>query len=330
MQSLLRVLSLTVFLMVQAADAFAAIAYVHELQGTLTGQYGSGPERALKIGDQLDSGVMLSTGQKSTAVVKFEDGQIIVLQPDTRFAVRDYRYSAKQPGESSVLLQLFTGGMRFVTGVIGSTNREAFKLNVGTATIGVRGTDATVIYDAIANIVTAAVNAGAVALQTPLGIVTIPTGSFTSAPPNAAPPAPAPIAQATAVVAVQLAQASSVAVPINTPIVVQASAQAAVAQAEATAAAQAAAAAPNNVAAQQAAAAAQAAANSALQNAIQAATQAYQQAIQAGAVPPAPPAPPTTPAVQPQPPAPPTPAPAVPTPTPTTTTPGGGGVASPS
>ena len=273
----------------------APIAYVHELTGTMQAQYGSGTPQDLKIGGTIEPGGILSTGAGSNAVVKFEDGQLMVMQPETRFAVRQYDFVKTNVAKSSAVFELLKGGLRFVTGVIGATNKDAFKLVAGTATIGIRGTDGTVIYDAIANVITAAVNAGALALQTPLGIATIPTGAFSSSAPNIPPAPPAPIAQATAVVAVQLAQARAVPVPINTPVVVAVSAQAAVAQATARAAAQAAAAAPTNAAAQQAAAQAQAAADAALQTAVQAATQVYQQAIQSGAVPPAPAAAPVTP-----------------------------------
>ncbi len=302
MQTLLRVLSLAVFLMMPVANAFAAAAYVHELQGTLTGQYGSAPATPLKIGDLVDPGVLLTTGEKSTAVVKFEDGQIVVLQPNTQFAVRQYTYNAKQVKDSNILFQLVQGGLRFVTGVIGATNHDAFKLTVGTATIGVRGTDGIALY--IQGVITAAVSVGSLALQTPLGIANIPTGTFTSAPPTAPPSVPSPIAQAAAVapvVAAQLAQATAVAVPINTPVVVQASANAAAAQNTARIAAQVAAAAPTNAAAQQIAAQAAAAAQAALQTAVQAASQAFQQAVQAGATVPTPPAPPTAPPTPPAP-----------------------------
>ena len=273
----------------------APIAYVHELTGNMAVQYGSGAPQGLKIGSTIEPGGVLSTGADSNAVVKFEDGQLMVMQPNTRFAVRQYDYVKTNVAKSSAVFELLRGGLRFVTGVIGATNRDAFKLTAGTATIGIRGTDGTVIYDAIANIVTAAVNAGALALQTPLGTSNISVGAFSTSTTTAPPSAAAPLAQATAVVAAQLAQASAVPVPINTPVVVAASAQAAVLQATARAAAQAAAAAPADAAAQQAAAAAQAEANTALQAAVQAATQAFQQAIQAGAVAPTPPAPPVTP-----------------------------------
>lgn len=272
----------------------APVAYVHELTGNMQVQYGTRAPQDLKIGGTIEPGGVLSTGSGSNAVVKFEDGQLMVMQPNTRFAVRKYDYIKTNVAKSSAVFELLAGGLRFVTGVIGATNRDAFKLTAGTATIGIRGTDGTVIYDAIANVVTAAVNAGALALQTSLGTTNISLGTFSRSTASAPPTAPAPLAQATAVIAAQLAQARAVPVPINTPVVVQASAQAAVAQATARAAAQAAAAAPTNAAAQQAAAQAQSAADTALQAAVQAATQAFQQAIQAGAVAPTPPAPPTS------------------------------------
>ncbi len=329
MQNLLRVLSFAVLLALPATGALAAVAYVHQVQGTLTAQYGGGPARALKLGDLLDPGVTLSTGARSTAIVKFEDGQIVVLEPDTRFTVRQYSYNKTQVRNSNILFQLLQGGLRFVTGVIGSTNHDAFKLTAGTSTIGVRGTDGTALYDAISNIITVAVEVGTLALQTPAGTATIPTGAFSSFTPGAPPSAPAPIAQATAAVAARLALASSVAVPINTPIVVELTARAVVLQAAARAADAAAAAAPDNAAAQQAAREADAAAAEALNIAAQAAVEAFQAAVQAGAVPPAPPAPPTAGTeTQGQPPGQPpgSTAPVAPTPTPG----GGVGAASPS
>jgi hypothetical protein len=38
-------------------------------------------------------------------------------------------------------MSLLSGGMRFITGVIGGTRKEAIAMKAGTATIGIRGTD---------------------------------------------------------------------------------------------------------------------------------------------------------------------------------------------
>lgn len=308
-----------------SASAMAAIAYVHELTGTLTGQQGTAAARPLAIGAQLDAGVILNTGANTNAVIKFEDGQIIVLQPNTRFAVTSYSFNAQQPAQSSAAFNLITGGMRFVTGLIGANNRNGLRITAGTATIGIRGTDGSIIVDAVTNAVIAAVNAGAFSLTTPLGTTNVNPGQVASASPTA-PPAPAALAQLPAVISAQLRQSTAVPIPINTPVVVQAAAVAAVAQVAARTAAAAAAAAPTNTALQAAAAEAAAQAATSLQTAVQAAQQVLQTATQAGAVPPAPPAP-TTPAPAPTPtPAPPAPQPPpLPPPPPTNPPPASGG-----
>ena len=286
-----RILSLTVLLALPLSSAFAASAYVHELQGTLTGQYGTAAPRALKIGDTLDAGIALSTGANSTAVVKFEDGQLVVLQPNTRFAVREYSYNSRQVRNSNVVFALLQGGLRFVTGVIGATNRNAFKLNVGTATIGVRGSDGTVLYDAIANLITAAVNAGAIDIQNQGVITNITTGGYSSGTLAAALAAARPQAELGAAALAQLAQTRGVELPSNLPVVVEASARAAAAKEAARVAAAIAAANPTeaNIAL---AAQAQALADETLQNAIAEAVKAYAAAVAGGGVTPEPPAPP--------------------------------------
>lgn len=296
MRGLFRILSFTILLALPFSSAFAASAYVHELQGTLTGQYGTAAPRALKIGDTLNPGVTLSTGARSTAVVKFEDGQLVVLQPNTRFAVREYSYNTKRIRDSNVVFQLVQGGLRFVTGVIGATNRNAFKLNVGTATIGVRGTAGDVFYDQIANLITAAVDQGALDLQNAGVITNITTGTFTSGSLTAALAAARPAAQAGATLLAQLAASRGVVLPNNLPIVVEASARAAAAREAARVAAAIAAANPT-AANKELAARAQALAESTLQIAIAAANAAVAEAAKQQGVVLPPPPPPPTPAV---------------------------------
>lgn len=292
MRSLLKFLSLPLLLALPFSSAVAASAYVHELQGTMSGQYGTAAPRALRIGDTLDSGVTLSTGANSTAIVKFEDGQLVVLQPNTRFAVREYSYNTKQIKDSNVVFQLVQGGLRFVTGVIGSTNRNAFKLNIGTATIGVRGTSGDVFFDSIANEIMAAVDQGALALENAGVITNITTGNFTSGTLTAALAVARPTAEAGFVNLAKLAASRGIVLPNNLPIVVEASARAAVAKEAARVAA--ARAAANPTAANKALAAdAQAVAEATLQTAIAEATKAVAAAAsQQGVVLPPPPPPP--------------------------------------
>lgn len=332
MRALLRLLSPILFLVLPLSSAFAASAYVHDLKGTLTSSAGAGPARPLKMGDTFDAGVTLATGKDSIAVVKFEDGQVVTLSSDTRFAVREYSYNKKSVKDSNMVFALLQGGLRFVTGVIGATNKNKFKLAVGTATIGVRGTDGWASY--VEGVILAAVNQGALAFTTPQGTQAIPAGSTAITGTGIALVQVAPTTQLIATLraqgatdpralaganlvqsqAVVQSQINNVTIPINTPVVVAAAAQAAqvvatarVAQALAVAAAnnlaaaktdaEKAAAATAKAAADAAAAKATALATAAINTAQQAAVQALNAAVSAGASLPV--APPPTPAATP-------------------------------
>jgi len=332
MRGLSRILSLTVLLALPFSSVYAASAYVHDLKGTLTAAVGAGPARPLKMGDTFDAGVTLATGKDSVAVVKFEDGQVVTLSPETRFAVREYSYNKRSVRDSNMVFALLQGGLRFVTGVIGSTNRNAFKLNVGTATIGVRGTDGWASY--VEGVILAAVNQGALSFTNPEGTAVIPVRSSaiinTRAGPGLGAAFVAPTNQMAAALATQTGlqtlvstfqsvtavqtQMSNVQIPINTPVIVAAAAQAAQVVATARAAQAVAASAANAVAAAQtpearaAAEAAQQAANqaaaqatalatAAIATAQAAAVQALNAAVSAGATLPA--APPPTPTAAP-------------------------------
>lgn len=278
-----------------AGNAFAQAAYVHGMTGSATATTGT-TQRALKIGDTIESGSTISTGAQSTAVIKFEDGQVMALAERTSFRIVDYRYDKQRVSQSSAVFTLLQGGLRFISGVIGATNRNSFRMNVGTATIGIRGTDGTVTYDNVTQAINAAVSAGAVAMETPQGTQTIGVGTFSSFTPGQSPSAPQPTAQATAAVQQTLNNLAVQGVPINTPVVVQTSAQAAAAQANAAQRAAQAAAQPGNAALQTAAQDAAKVAQDAVGTAIQAAQQAYDQAVkQGGASAPAPAASPSPP-----------------------------------
>ena len=271
-----------------AGNAFAQAAYVHGLTGTATATTGSA-QRALKIGDLIDSGSVVSTGEKSSAVIKFEDGQVMALAERTSFRIVDYRYNKQRVSQSSAVFSLLQGGLRFITGVIGSTNRNNVRMTAGTATIGIRGTDGTILYISVTQAVIAAVNAGAIAMETAQGNQTIGVGNYSSVTPGQGPTVPQPIAAAGAAVQQTLNNLRVQGLPINTPVVLRASASAAVAQANAAQLAAQAAAQPGNAALQAAAQDAAKLAQDLTAAAIQEAQQAYEQAVkEGGATPPEP------------------------------------------
>jgi hypothetical protein len=129
-----------VMLLVFANFAFAAQVEVVTLKGTVTAQTGTQPERPLKQGDALTDKTRIKTGPGSSAVLRFDDGQVIALKSLSRFSIDAYEYEASNPGAGKMLMSLVAGGLRAITGLVGNTNKSNFALKTPLATIGIRGT----------------------------------------------------------------------------------------------------------------------------------------------------------------------------------------------
>lgn len=125
--------------------AWASRGYIYDAGGTVTVAAGNEePRPALKY-DTVTSGVVIRTGGDSHAVLKFEDGQVVSLQANSTFLVREYIYNPQQAENSNIIFSLFKGGMRFISGQIGRLNPKSFRLATPNATIGIRGTDFLVV-----------------------------------------------------------------------------------------------------------------------------------------------------------------------------------------
>lgn len=161
--------------------AMAASVQVASLQGNVTMQMGSGPEQRLRAGDTVTPGAVVSTGQASNAVLRFDDGQIVALKSLSRFSVESYQYDAKKPGAGQIIMSLFSGGMRAITGLVGNSNRSAFALKTPVATIGIRGTD---FFAALSQGLYAHPASGAIGVTTTKGTGAFAAGqySFTASP----------------------------------------------------------------------------------------------------------------------------------------------------
>lgn len=93
-------------------------------------------KRSLKRRAKIFVGDTLVTGPDSRSQVRFIDGAIISLRPNTKLRIDDYRYGNNKANENSVMT-LIMGGFRTITGAIG---KEHYKVTSSLATIGIRGT----------------------------------------------------------------------------------------------------------------------------------------------------------------------------------------------
>jgi hypothetical protein len=89
-------------------------------------------------GDPVGSGDRIDTGADGRAQLRFSDGTVLSLQPNSQFAVDAYRFDAAR---QQATWSLGRGTLRMLTGAIGKRDHRDWKLITPTATIGVRGTE---------------------------------------------------------------------------------------------------------------------------------------------------------------------------------------------
>ncbi len=125
-----------------ASIALAApVANISRTTGTVTVAAAKATAVPATEGMGIDNGAVVTTGTNGQAVIKFQDGQIVALQSNSVFRISNYQFNQAAPEKGQSFLALLQGGARLVTGLIGSRNREGWKLALPTATAGIRGTD---------------------------------------------------------------------------------------------------------------------------------------------------------------------------------------------
>lgn len=100
----------------------------------------SAGQRPLARGSELNTGETINTGD-GRAQLRFADGAMMSLQPQTEFRIDDYNFSGKNDGQEKGFFSLLRGGLRTITGYIGKGNRDNYKVTTSVATIGIRGTE---------------------------------------------------------------------------------------------------------------------------------------------------------------------------------------------
>ena len=124
---------------IPAAHAATAGQITH-LSGTLSAKKPDGTSKLLAVKSDVVEGDTLSTETETYARIKFNDGGEVVLRPGTQLKIESYAYNAAKPESDNVVMSMFKGGLRAVTGLIGKRNREKVTFATETATIGIRGT----------------------------------------------------------------------------------------------------------------------------------------------------------------------------------------------
>lgn len=160
-----------------SAPLYAQQGYVHEASGNVFGQVGAGQPARVEKGMTIPNNSTITTQAKSYAVLKFEDGTVILLKENTSFQVQAYSFNPKVPENANAVFNLVRGGLRLVTGLVTSRNREALRVATPLATIGIHGTEFTA---ELTNPLFLACQVGAVSLTNAGGTLLVGAGRTAS------------------------------------------------------------------------------------------------------------------------------------------------------
>lgn len=123
------------------AHAQASAGKVMAVAGVVTATDAQGKERTLEKGMDILAGDKISTADGALVQVRMHDGGFLSVRPGTEMVIDRFAYDEKDASKSNFLMSLVRGGFRSITGMIGRTNPDAYKINTPTATMGIRGTD---------------------------------------------------------------------------------------------------------------------------------------------------------------------------------------------
>lgn len=239
-----------------AGPAMAAVStgrgpagYVDSVSGAISIQTGSGRSATASVGTTFEAGATFNTGIDGRVVLKFADGQLVVLGPGSILGVGEARYDPGNPKASRTAIDLVNGAMRVVTGNIQVENPEGISITAGASIIDIAHTgpaDFTVAVDTKRQEVgVARVTVGEISVHTPYGPIDKIKVEQSSPWGPKTPTTPIPAAAAASVDQAALVLQLS-AVPDNAPVVVAPAARAAAAVADANRAQAAASANPGN------------------------------------------------------------------------------------
>jgi hypothetical protein len=105
----------------------------------------SGKVEPLAVGSAIESKDVIRVGAESNAQIRFSDEAIVALRANTVFRVDNYNFAGREDLFSQAVFSLVRGGFRTITGLIGKTQRDKYKVNGPKATVGIRGTSFTLV-----------------------------------------------------------------------------------------------------------------------------------------------------------------------------------------
>ena len=104
-----------------------------------------GRDVVLTNGAEVFRGDTVRVGEASNAQIGFSDSSIVALRAKSTFAIDEYVFDRDNSALSRAAFSLLRGGLRTLTGLIGSSDRTRYRMRSQAATVGIRGTHYTLV-----------------------------------------------------------------------------------------------------------------------------------------------------------------------------------------
>lgn len=94
----------------------------------------------------LLEGDSIRTAAGASAQIRFSDQSLLALRPDSELRITRFSYDANNPAAGEQKTELLRGGLRAITGAIGSAQPQAVEFATPVATMGIRGTELRIVH----------------------------------------------------------------------------------------------------------------------------------------------------------------------------------------
>lgn len=120
-----------------ASDVGKVIIY----SGIVAAKSSDGKVRVLSRKSKIYNKDVISTEKDSYARIRFTDGSLLVIRPNSIISVDEYYFNKNKPKRDKAVINILEGGLRTITGLIGKRgNKESYKTKTRNSSIGIRGT----------------------------------------------------------------------------------------------------------------------------------------------------------------------------------------------
>lgn len=119
----------------------AAAGTVESLKGDVRIANAGKTPIAAALSARVGAGTTVTTRRGAQAVIRFDDGTIVVLDQNTEMQVIDSRFNADNPKSGIAVFNFITGAMRVVTGQIAEADPTNFAVRTTKASLSARSAD---------------------------------------------------------------------------------------------------------------------------------------------------------------------------------------------